>query len=286
MSETNADVFEPQRARLTGLAYRMLGSLAEAQDVVQDAFLRVHAVDLGALDEPHGYLSKTVARLCLDRMKSARARRELYVGTWLPEPIVDASSPVELGEDLSFALLLVLERLSPPERSAFLLHDVFGMDFEAIAQVLGRSGASCRKLAERAREQVHAGRPRFVASKEDEQRLFAAFLQAAGTGDVQALTRILADDAVLYNDGGGRRLAAHKPVHGADKVARFFAGIVRKPNHPVPVKLELAQINGLPGCVGTYDNGDVAVAAIEVRDGRIAAVYIINNPEKLAHLRS
>ena len=283
--------FEPHRPRLIGLAYRMLGSLAEAEDVVQDAFLRVRDVAEDEVADPRAYLTKTVARLCLDRLKSARARREVYVGTWLPEPLVEnpSASPdaeLDLADDLSFALLLTLERLSPPERTAFLLHDVFGLEFASIASVLERSEASCRKLAERARSQVREARPRFETTRSDEQQLLAAFLQATSTGDVAALQELLTADAVVYSDGGGKRHAALNPVFGPDRIGRFFAGVIRKSHFVAPSAIEPRRVNGLPGCLLRYDNGDVAVAAVELRDGRVARIYIISNPDKLQHLRS
>lgn len=281
--------FEQARKRLTSLAYRMLGSVAEAEDVVQDAFLRVRAADTEHIADLVGYLHTTVARLCLDRLKSARARRETYVGTWLPEPIVDdADVPdraVELSHDLSFALLMTLERLTPPERTAFLLHDVFGEDYAAIAQVLGRTEASCRKLAERARAQVHDGAPRFPTEPDEEQRLLAAFLSASATGNVAQLMQLLSADAVLYSDGGGKRRAALNPIYGADRIARFFAGITRRADFELPRAIEMHRVNQLPGALFTYESGDVVVGAIEIREGRIARVYIIGNPDKLQHLK-
>lgn len=292
MLSDHAALFEAERPRLMGLGYRMLGSLAEAEDVVQDAFLRFQAVDLVAIEDRRGYLSKIVARLCLDRLKSARARRERYVGTWLPEPLVESGAPPadasrELADDLSFALLLTLERLTPPERTAFLLHDVFGMEFEAIAQVLERTSASCRKLAERARAQVQAERPRFTPKPDEEARLLQAFLTASASGDVAALTSLLAGDAILYTDGGGKRRAALNPIHGAERVARFFAGLARKNRTlvPMPSAIVPRRVNNLPGWVLAYEDGDLAVAAAEVRNDVIARIYIVRNPDKLRHLR-
>ncbi|HKP58082.1 MAG TPA: sigma-70 family RNA polymerase sigma factor [Polyangiales bacterium] len=283
--------FEPHRPRLIGLAYRMLGSFAEAEDVVQDAFLRVRDVAAEEIAEPQAYLTRTVARLCLDRLKSARARREVYVGTWLPEPLLENETPapdaaLDLAEDLSYALLVTLERLSPPERTAFLLHDVFGMEYDSVASVLERSEASCRKLAERARAQVHEGRPRFEPTQEDEQQLVHAFMQASSTGDTAGLMKILAQDAVLYSDGGGKRHAALNPVFGAERICRFFAGVIRKSNFIVPQRVELRRVNGMPGCLMSYENGDVVVGVLEIREQRITGIYVISNPDKLQHLRS
>jgi RNA polymerase sigma-70 factor (ECF subfamily) len=190
--------FETHRRALTGLAYRMLGSRAEAEDVVQDAYLRWHTVDHAAINEPRRYLGTVVTRLCLDRMKSAQARRETYVGQWLPEPLVDETfgddTAGDLAHDISVALMLVLERLSPLERASFLLHDVFGVDFAEVSHTLGRGEAACRQLAARARQHIEADRPRFVASREEGHRLAAAFQNAAASGDLQALRQILAED--------------------------------------------------------------------------------------------
>src|SRR5256885_1755252 len=191
----------------------MLGSVAEAEDVVQDAYLRWSTVDQAAIDNPRAYLARVVSRLCLDRMKSARAQRETYVGTWLPEPVVGEES---LADDLSVALLMVLERLSPLERAAFLLHDVFDMDYGAIAGVLERSEPACRQLAARARDHVRDERPRFEASSEATERLQREFHTALTTGDLVGFARLLADDAVFYSDGGGKKLAALNPIHGKD----------------------------------------------------------------------
>jgi RNA polymerase sigma-70 factor, ECF subfamily len=219
-----AAAFEPHRRALTGLAYRMLGSVSDAEDVVQDAFLRWHAAPRGEVAEPRAYLMRVVTRLCLDVMKSAQARRETYVGPWLPEPVLDAASVQpdtagELAEDISVALLLALERLSPAERAAFLLHDVFDRDFSEVAAALGRSEAACRQLASRARAHVRASPRRFSADPAEGQRLAAAFMLAAQTGDVAALTGLLAADATLHSDGGGVRIAALNIIRGADRMA-------------------------------------------------------------------
>src|SRR5262249_3930597 len=199
--------FEAHRPVLTGLAYRMLGSRAEAEDVVQDAYLRWHAADRAAIEQPRRYLGTVVTRLCLDRIKSAKAQREIYVGQWLPEPVVDESFDAEaasdLAHDLSVALMLMLERLSPLERAAFLLHDVFGLDFAEVASALNRREAACRQLAARARAHIEAGKPRFPASREDGLRLAVAFRKASQSGDMAALAQLLRGDAVLYTDGGG-----------------------------------------------------------------------------------
>jgi RNA polymerase sigma-70 factor, ECF subfamily len=281
--------FERHRRHLIGLAYRMLGSYAEAEDVVQDAFLRFQAAEPDSVLDPRGYLSKTVARLCLDRLKSARSRRETYVGTWLPEPIMDDSglspdSALELADELSFALLLTLDRLSPLERTAFLLHDVFDMDFHAVAEVLERSESACRKLADRAREHVQDSRPRFERSEAEETRLAAAFIDAMRSGDVNAFAKLLAQDAILYTDGGGKRAAALNPVLGRERILRFIAGVQRKANTPTVIGIYPQQVNQLPGCVIDYGGGDFALLAIEAHADVITTIYLVANPDKLKHL--
>lgn len=284
-----AKIFEAHRSALTGLAYRMLGSRAEAEDVVQDAYLRWHSAGIAAVEQPRRFLATIVSRLCLDRMKSARAKREVYVGSWLPEPVVDETfddgDAGELAHDISVALMLVLERLSPLERASFLLHDVFGLDFAEVSQVLGRGEPTCRQLAARARRHIETGRPRFEASYEDGRRLAAAFQQATSSGDVQGLTKILAEDVVLYSDGGGKRAAALKPIYGAEKVLRFMAGIARKNPALATIGARPAIVNGCAGFVLREDDGSIDTLAIEVRDGRIAAIYFVRNPEKLQHVR-
>ena len=275
------DDFEPHRQFLIGVAYRMLGSFAEAEDIVQDAFLRWSAVDRTVVDNPRAYLAQIVSRLCLDRMKSAAARREHYVGTWLPEPLVaQAGEPV--ADDLSLALLLTLERLSPLERAAFLLHDVFDMDYAVIAETLGRSEAACRQLATRGREHVRETRPRFTASAESTAKLAEAFAAALLQGRVDELARLLADDAVLYSDGGGKRLAALNPIYGRDKIVRFLIGVTKK--FPVEsLRVDRVVINGLAGFViWTAEGPETMSFAFE--DDRIVGIYAVRNPDKLRHL--
>jgi RNA polymerase sigma-70 factor (ECF subfamily) len=278
-----AATFEPHRRFLVGVAYRMLGSVAEAEDVIQDSFLRWEGTDRSNIEEPRAYLARIVTRLCLDRLKSARARREHYVGTWLPEPIVEAPGPAEVADDLSVALLMTLERLSPLERAAFLLHDVFDMDYSAIAGVLERSEAACRQLATRAREHVRDERPRFEPSRDAEARLTAAFAAAMLSGDTDALTTLLAEDAVIYTDAGGKRKAPLNPVYGRDKIVRFFAGVKTK---RAPVTTNTARpvrINGLPGFV-IYGEEGIETISLETSGDQIVAIYVIRNPDKLGHV--
>lgn len=295
-AETNSAIndFEPHRRHLRAIAYRMLGSRAEAEDVVQDAWLRWHAAERDSVDNPRAFLSRTVTRLCLDRLKSAQAQREVYVGAWLPEPIVDdeelfqpgPEAMHELASDLSFAFMLTLERLSPLERAAFLLHDVFDMDFAEIATTLGRSPAACRQLAARARANVRSNRPPFKVSPETGNRLADAFANAIRQGDVMALANVLAQDAMYISDGGGRTTAVPRPVIGRDKVAKMILGFARL-YKPGQVRVRRAWINGMAGFVmSQLDGTPIQTLAIEAdQDGRISGLYVMRNPEKLQKVK-
>lgn len=285
-ADAAASSFEPHRRHLTGLAYRMLGSLADAEDIVQEAYLRWHALDRDTVREPRGFLSKLVARLCLDELKSARARREEYVGPWLPEPILDENAlapdvATEYAADLSVALLLALERLSPLERAAFLLHDVFDMDFDEVADVLGRNAAACRQLATRARANVAAARPRFKPSADEARRLSHAFMAAAASGNVQSLAQLLTRDAAFYSDGGGKVNAAMRPILGNERIAQFLTAIIR--SHPLPAdaKARYVQVNGQPGFVIETAAGPLQTMAFDIEAGQITAIYVQRNPDKL-----
>ncbi len=287
MSDERTAVFAAHRAHLFDVAYRMLGSVAEAEDVVQDSFLRWQRVD-EEVEHPRAYLSRIVTRLCLDRLKSAQARREQYVGTWLPEPLVEDASARRVADDLSVALLVTLERLTPLERAAFLLHDVFDMDYREIAGVLERSEPAVRQLAARARDHVRERRedvrPRVVPDQASEARLMGAFATAVMTGDVTSLASMLAADAVLYSDGGGKRRAALNPIYGPDRIVRFLEGVLKKT--PLPTAADAfhpARINGLPGLIVHGAEG-LETIAIEVDGDRITAIYIVRNPDKLKHV--
>jgi RNA polymerase sigma-70 factor (ECF subfamily) len=246
--------------------------------------LRWSEVEHAKVDHPRAYLARVVSRLCLDRMKSAQVRREQYVGTWLPEPML-ASPAQSIAEDLSVALLLTLERLSPLERAAFLLHDVFDMDYAEVAGALDRSEAACRQLAARAREHVRDERPRFETTDETRERLASAFHAAMTSGDVQSIAQMLADDAVLYTDGGGKRLAALNPIYGRDKILRFLVGVGAKNPLPKPEDVERVDINGLPGFVVRNAEG-VETLSLEIANDRVVALYGVRNPDKLKHLAS
>jgi len=285
-----ADDFESHRRYLRGLAYRMLGSRAEAEDAVQDAWLRWHAADRSAVDNPRAFLSRTVTHLCLDRLKSAQAQREVYVGAWLPEPVVDDETQFqpgpeamhELANDLSYAFMLTLERLSPLERAAFLLHDVFDMDFKEVAAALGRSESACRQLASRARSNVHANRPSFKPTPEEENRLADAFVNAIRDGDIGALARVLAQDATFVSDGGGRATAVPKPLVGNEIIAKVLVGFARFYN-PMEHRMRRARVNGLPGLVLSTVHGELiqTIALEPDSNGLIRAIYVMRNPEKL-----
>jgi RNA polymerase sigma-70 factor (ECF subfamily) len=295
-----AATFEPYRRRLVGLAYRMLGSMADAEDAVQEAYLRWHGADRASVSDPRAFLMTTTTRICLDMLKSARARREEYVGQWLPEPVLDTAAlapdrRTELAEDLSIALLLTLDRLSPLERAAFLLHDVFDFSFNEVAAALERSDAACRKLADRARAHVRELRPRGTAAASirpgeidaKHAQLLSAFMAATQAGDVDTLTQLLARDVRVVADGGGKVRAAADVIEGADRVAQFVVNAARphkgqwwRPDFTT----RFAVINGLPGVVVDAPEGVVQTAAFEIADGVVRAMYVVRNPEKLRHL--
>jgi len=295
MNTDPSATFEPHRRRLLGLAYRMLGSMAEAEDAVQEAYLRWHDTDRVIVKEPRAFLMTTTTRICLDVLKSARMKREEYVGPWLPEPITDTASlapdaQTELAEDLSVALLLALDRLSPLERAAFLLHDVFDYSFSQVADALDRNEAACRQLASRARTRVKEARPRGLTPPRSatsidprHQQLLSAFIIASRSGDIEALTRLLASDARIVTDGGGKVPAALNVIEGADRVAAFVAGVVRK-GFTDDMSIRFQVVNGLPGLLIVGPNGLVQTSAFEFDGDAVTAIYIVRNPDKLRHL--
>ena len=277
-------VFEVHRPRLVRLAYRMLGSLTEAEDIVQDAWLRWRGSGDG-IENPEAYLSRIVSRLCLDLMKSARARHEVHVGVWLPEPLVETYEETR-ADDVTLTLMLALERLSPLERAAFLLHDVFDMETNDIAASLERSPAAVRQLAARARKNIRAEKSRFPVSREEGDRLVQAFFTAAKSGDIASLKTILADDGVIRSDGGGRVHAFLNPIVGIDRVLRLYAALARKRAGEDFVMLQPMWIDGLPG-FATYERGGLLqTTALEIEDGRVTAIYITRDPEKLTSVRN
>jgi RNA polymerase sigma-70 factor (ECF subfamily) len=277
------DLFETHRPRLVRLAYRMLGSVAEAEDVVQDGWLRWRTVDPGEIREPAAWLTRTVTRLCLDQIKSARSRRETYVGAWLPDPLVGSFDPAEdEADDLTLTLMMALERLSPLERAAFLLHDVFGVAFDEVGRTLDRDATAVRQLASRARRHVQDARPRFPVERQEGDRLAQAFFAASRDGDLKALGAMLAEGAVLYADGGGKVLAFHNPIRGLARLLRLFAGLHRKYGPDAFEQLRPMWIDGLPGYVSLERGQVLQTTALDIREGRIVGIYITRNPDKLA----
>jgi RNA polymerase sigma-70 factor, ECF subfamily len=275
-SEDAAVSFEPLRPKLTRVAYRMLGSVADAEDMVQEAFIRWVKADRSEVREPEAFLRRTVTRLCLDQLKSARRQRETYVGPWLPDPVVEE----EEQEDVTLPLMLALERLSPLERAAFLLHDVFGLAFEEVAQTIQREPATCRQLAARARTHVREARPRFQVEKQRGFALAEAFFAASRSGDMKALGAMLAADVSLHADGGGKRPAATEPHLGFDAVMTLFWRFHKSVSKLVRVGF----INGLPGFITLEADGELQTTALEIEDGKVAAIYVVRNPDKLRHL--
>jgi len=277
--------FEAHRSALHRLAYRMLGTLADADDVLQEAYLRWTREDRSSVSDPRAYLISVVTRLCIDQQRTQAARRESYIGPWLPEPVVEEASAarsLEVSESVSLALLIVLESLSPVERAAYLLRRVFDYDYPEIASILGKTEANCRQLVSRAEDRVHQRRPRFDAPREEAERITGAFLSACSTGNLDSLVQLLADDAVVYSDGGGKATAARAPIVGADRVARFFLGLFKKA--PADLEIRHVQVNGQPGVVALVAGHIENVLTMDVVDGRIAAVYIVRNPDKLARV--
>jgi RNA polymerase sigma-70 factor, ECF subfamily len=283
------DAFSACRPRLLGVAYGMLGELGEAEDIVQEAWLRWDAADRSAIRNPEAFLVTVTTRLAVDRLRSAQRRRETYVGPWLPEPLVaDADGapddPERIAieaERLSLALLGALERLNPVERAVLILRDAFDLDYAEIADVVDRSPANVRQIATRAR--AHAGdqsRARTV-SAEEQERLATAFMAAALAGDIDAIRAALAADAILYSDGGGVVLAARKLIYGADKIARFLVGVQRKPAFAPDIEYALVRVNGDFGVrMVSPTAGFLGIVAVQVQDGGIVAVRIFSNPER------
>jgi RNA polymerase sigma-70 factor (ECF subfamily) len=289
--------FDRHRRLLFSVAYQMLGSVADAEDVVQDAWLRWSADDRDDVADERAYLVRITTRLALDRLTSARARRESYVGPWLPEPLLTGTVPVasappapepteaaELGEQVSLALLVVLETLSPAERAVFVLREVFGLSAAEVAGALGRTEAAVRQMAHRAREHVQARRPRFDADRTTQREVTERFFAACAGGDVEALLDALAPDVVLISDGGGKAKAALRPITGADKVARFLIGVAAQGATVPDPRIEIAEVNGAPAVVVWSAGEPFLSVSLEVVDGRIGQVLIVRNPDKLGGL--
>jgi RNA polymerase sigma-70 factor (ECF subfamily) len=280
---SDAERFAQARPRLLRLAYSQLGDVGEAEDVVQEAWLRLEHADAETIENLDGWLTTVVARLALDRLSSARARRETYVGPWLPEPLLSAEDPadrVTLDESVSYALLTVLEQLSPAERTAFVLHDVFDVPFGDIAEVVGRTPDAVRQLASRARRHVKSESPRFAASRAEHDRAVRAFAQAVGEGNLEDLVAVLDPDVVWTSDGGGVASAARKPLRGGVRVARAWIGFGRRAvQEPIEINL-----NGQLGLMLPTRDGHRAALSFVVSDGHITRIDAVRNPQKLRHL--
>jgi RNA polymerase sigma-70 factor (ECF subfamily) len=290
-----AETFENLRGLMFSIAYRMTGSVSDAEDIAQEAFFRLERTrrEGGEVQSPRAWLSAVTTRIAIDHLRSARHTRESYVGPWLPEPLLTDPAPgpeeqAETSDSLSQAFLLVLETLSPVERAVFLLHDVFGYDYPSVAAAVDKEEQNCRQIASRARRHVDERKPRFDPDPVHREQLLDRFLAASETGDTDELRRMLADDAVLYSDGGGKAIAARRPILGADRVARFMAKVTQKrlgrPGPPFDQRL--VTVNGMPGRALVSPEGAVSdVLSIDVVGDRIQTVRIIRNPDKLAHLR-
>lgn len=275
-----AGSFDPLRPGLVRVAYRMLGSVADAEDIVQEAFIRWMGTDRDRVREPEAFLRRTVTRLCLDQLKSARHRRETYIGPWLPEPLLEEQE----GEDVTLPLMLALERLSPLERAAFLLHDVFGLGFEEVAGTIRRSPAACRQLAARARKRVRDARPRYEVDRKRGLELAEAFFAASRSGDMKVLGSMLAADISLHADGGGKRSAATQPVVGFYSVLKLHEGLAALFIKHGSQLVRTGFVNGLPGFITREADGEIQVTALDIEDGKVAAIYVVRNPDKLGHL--
>ena len=283
--------FEAYRPLLFSIAYRMLGSVTEAEDIVQETYLRYRAAPPGSIRSLKSFLTTIVTRLCLDELKSARARRESYFGPWLPEPLLSAEADARLApghrleeyESISMAFLVLLESLTPIERAVFLLRQVFDYGYPEIAQIVGKREDTCRQIFRRAKQSIDERRPRFRSTPEDRQRLTVGFLRATQAGDLAGLTRLLAEDITLWADGGGKVAAATRPLHGRDAVARFILGLARKA--PPETQFEVTQANGSPAIIVRLGGSPVAVLSLEVNGDQIRAIRSVVNPDKLRHLR-
>jgi len=258
----------------------MTGTRADAEDAVQETYMRWQAADRDSIQSPKAFLIRVISRICLDVLKSSHRKREVYVGSWLPEPMVGPSTePVELMESLSFAFLHLLESLTPSERVAFLMHDVFDASYGEVADALETSGANARQLARRARAHLRARRPRVKVKREKHQQLFWAFVKACAEGDANALFGLLKQDAVLYSDGGGKVQAAINPIYGANRIVRFILGLRKK--RLGELRRFAVDVNGAPGAAVTRDGAPYMIHAVEVEDDRIRTVYYVMNPEKI-----
>ncbi|MGF1521843.1 MAG: RNA polymerase sigma-70 factor [Leptolyngbyaceae cyanobacterium] len=279
--------FNQQRSHLFAIAYRMLGSVMDAEDMVQETFLRWQQASASVIQSPKAYLTTIVTRLCIDYLRSARVQREQYVGPWLPEPIITAkdADPIalaELSESLSIAFLVLLERLSPLERAVFLLREVFGYSYEDIGRIVAKNTVNCRQIARRSRQHITLNKPRFQADPQRQEQLTQQFMQAFSRGNLQGLLDLLAEDVAAWSDGGGKVVAALKPIYGASKVARFLRAIQRRAQKLGWVyQMQLVQVNGQSGFVYAVEDVIQSVVSIVIVDDRIRVIYFVRNPAKL-----
>ena len=285
--DNTTQTFNQYRALLFSIAYRMLSSATDAEDIVQEAFLRWLQASAEDVQSPKAYLSAIVVRLCIDQLRSARVQHEQYAGFWLPEPIQTDQHPeladtAILAESLSFAFLIMLEHLGPLERAIFLLHEVFDYDYDEIAGLVGKSSANCRQILHRARQHLERPRSRFDASREQQERITNQFLHASTSGDMQGLLSLLADDIMLTSDGGGKAPSGRMPIYGADKVARGLLGYLSK--MPTGVQIHMAEVNGQPAIVGSLDGHPYGVMLLDIVDEHVRSIYIVVNPDKLHKL--
>lgn len=284
---TSLTVFQEHRSLLFGIAYRMLGSVSEAEDMVQETFLRWQKQTLEEIKSPKAWLTSAITRLCIDQLRSARKTREEYVGVWLPEPLVEKQQEqqdkaVGLADSLSTAFLILMETLTPAERAVFLLREVFEYDYSEISRIIDKSEANCRQMVRRAKEHVAAGKSRFEAAPDRHERLLQQFINTCRQGDTAGLLSMLREDTVLYSDGGGKVVAAPRPVIGGAKVARFLVGVSKLARGDEEIRF--AMINASPGILRYQEGRLIQTTAFELVDGQIAAIYIVRNPDKLAHV--
>ncbi len=285
MSEEHLAHFEEHRRFLFSIAYRMLGSVVDAEDMVQETFLRWRQASDQEVASPRAYLATIITRLCINHLNSARAKREEYVGVWLPEPLITAQSldtvaESRMAESLSMAFLILLESLSPVERAVLLLRDVFDYDYAEIAGILGKSEANCRQILRRARQSLTRRRARFDTSPKQQERLMHKFTCAAAAGDMEGLLALLAEDITFWSDGGGKAAATMRPVHGRERVARLIVGALRKLAPPERVA-RLLEVNGQPGIINYVNQRPQSVVILDTIDDQVQTIYVITNPEKL-----
>ena len=280
---THSETFEQYRHLLFSIAYRMLGSAMEAEDMVQEAYLRYQATPPESIQYPKAFLSQVITRLCLDHLKSAKVQREQYLGPWLPEPVLTVEDEaVSQHESISMALLVLMESLSPIERAVFLLRDVFEYSYPEIAQMVDKTEANCRQYYHRAKQYVVEHRPRFQPSKDEQTRLIGSFMHALGSGDVNGFMALLAEDVAMWGDGGGKASAAIHPLFGKDKVGRFLLGLMKK--FPPNVSVQIREINSLPALVMWMDGKLLLVMNFVTGEGRFHQIRTVLNPDKLRHL--